>query len=41
MTLGNYQNHDKISAIRYEHPALTKDNPIILKPKGQAKLAKE
>ncbi len=33
MTLGNYQDHDKVSAIRYDKPALSTENHITFEPK--------
>lgn len=32
--LAGYGDHEKVSAIRYEQPSLTTDNPIFFEPKG-------
>ncbi len=34
MTLGGYDDHAKVSAIRYEQPTLSSENPIEFQPKG-------
>lgn len=34
MSIGNYQDHTKVSAIRYEHTDLSINDPIEFQPKG-------